>query len=211
MEVLAKRLKWLRENHRYSQKEIADKIGMSLNGYQKQESDSRDPKLDVLIKFADIYDETTDFLLGRIDTTKLLTQMKQSLITEKEDIAIQNDLFRDNMLSDVPEEVFAKMKHKHSTARNYYKKRLLKYMKEFLKIPFSKPEEDDLLRELCPVDFNINTIDEDGSMIIGIKCANGMEFDEFERVYIPNNIDEQVELLEDLLEFYGEKLNRVEN
>lgn len=75
MELLGKRLKWLRERNRYPQKEIADKIGMSLNGYQKIEYFERDPKLDVLIQLAKMYNVTTDFLLGLTDETAELKEL----------------------------------------------------------------------------------------------------------------------------------------
>lgn len=76
MEVLAKRLKWLREIKRLSQKEVAAEIKMSLNGYQKIEMDERNPKLEVLIKLSALYNESTDFLLGLTDNTNTLNSKR---------------------------------------------------------------------------------------------------------------------------------------
>lgn len=64
MEILAARLKWLRENKRIPQKEIALEIGVSLNGYQKFESNDTNPKIDTLIKLAKFFNVSADFLLG---------------------------------------------------------------------------------------------------------------------------------------------------
>lgn len=64
MEILAKRVKWLRERERLAQKEVAAHIGLSYSGYSKIEYNERDPKLDVLIKIANLFEVSTDFLLG---------------------------------------------------------------------------------------------------------------------------------------------------
>jgi transcriptional regulator with XRE-family HTH domain len=84
MEVLAKRLKWLREKERLSQKEVAAKIGMTVSGYQKIEYGERDPKLDVLIKLAELYDVSTDFLLGISDRDKFLNETSREIIAYRE-------------------------------------------------------------------------------------------------------------------------------
>jgi transcriptional regulator with XRE-family HTH domain len=83
MEVLAKRLKWLRERERLSQKEVATKIGMTVSGYQKIEYGERDPKLDVLIKLAELYGESTDFLLGVNDKDRVLNELSKEIIAAK--------------------------------------------------------------------------------------------------------------------------------
>jgi len=80
MEVLGKRLKWLRNQNRYSQKEMAEKIGMSASGLQKIENNERDPKLDILVKFCDIYKVSADFLLGRNNETPELEDVSQNIL-----------------------------------------------------------------------------------------------------------------------------------
>lgn len=204
-DILPKRLKWLREKNRYSQTEIAKMIGMSLNGYQKTEYGQRDPKLDILLKFAEIYDETTDFLLGRNDTPNDLFMLKTELILQKQEIESQEELFRSSATVDLPEDVFHSLRERNGVVRIRFKNKLLKYLKEFVNIPLSNPENDELLKSLIPIDFGIKD-NEDGSMSITMKCANGYEYEELERIHVPNNINEQVELLEDRLEFYGERL-----
>ena len=86
VEILAKRLKWLRENNRYSQKEVGNIVGMTASGYQKLEYDERDPKLDVLVELAKLYKVTTDFLLGATDETDKLRKYvleARTLFTER--------------------------------------------------------------------------------------------------------------------------------
>ncbi|PLR99572.1 helix-turn-helix domain-containing protein [Bacillus sp. T33-2] len=79
MEILGKRLKWLRNKERYSQKDIADMIGMTPSGYQKIELDQREPKLDVLVKLCNIFEVSADFLLGRSNMTQKLLDLSMNI------------------------------------------------------------------------------------------------------------------------------------
>lgn len=70
MDIFSQRLKWARENAGLSQKEMAEEISMSPQGYGKIENGQREPNLESLAKLPHILKETTDFLLGvtEIDT-----------------------------------------------------------------------------------------------------------------------------------------------
>lgn len=80
MEVLAARLKWLREKRRLGQKEVAGEIGITLSGYQKIEYNESNPKLETLIKIAQFFNITSDFLLGLSDDIFELDKTKNSLM-----------------------------------------------------------------------------------------------------------------------------------
>ncbi len=62
-----KRIRDLREDRDLTQKEIANVLGMSQTGYSKYETGENDVPTAVLIKLADFYNTTTDYLLGRTD------------------------------------------------------------------------------------------------------------------------------------------------
>lgn len=62
------RLRAARVQNKLTQQAMADRLGVSLNGYQKYEQGERQPPLDTLVKIADILDVSTDYLLGRIDS-----------------------------------------------------------------------------------------------------------------------------------------------
>lgn len=62
------RLRAARVQNKITQQAMADRLGVSLNGYQKYEQGERQPPLDTLVKIADILDVSTDYLLGRIDS-----------------------------------------------------------------------------------------------------------------------------------------------
>ena len=61
------RIRDLREDSDLSQKQIADMLGMSQTGYSKYETGENDIPTRILIKLADFYKTTTDYLLGRTD------------------------------------------------------------------------------------------------------------------------------------------------
>lgn len=60
-------LQELRKEKKFTQEEAADKFGVKLSTYQKYERDAISPPYDILIKIADFYGVSTDYLLGRTD------------------------------------------------------------------------------------------------------------------------------------------------
>ena len=64
------RLKDLREDCDLTQKEIAEFLGMSQTGYSKYETGENDIPTIILIKLADYYNTSTDYLLGRTNNPK---------------------------------------------------------------------------------------------------------------------------------------------
>ena len=61
------RIRDLREDHDLTQKQVAQLLGMSQTGYSKYETGENDIPTAVLIKLADFYSTSTDYLLGRTD------------------------------------------------------------------------------------------------------------------------------------------------
>ncbi len=64
-----KRLRDLREDHDLSQTKVASYLGMSQTGYSKYETGENDIPTDVLIKLADLYNTSIDYLLERTDNS----------------------------------------------------------------------------------------------------------------------------------------------
>lgn len=62
-------LKLLREKAGLTQSEFAEKHGLSQQAISKYENGTREPDLKTLIMFANYYDVTIDYLLGRNITT----------------------------------------------------------------------------------------------------------------------------------------------
>lgn len=64
---LGNRLKNLRTENNYSQKDVANKLSISNATLSQYESGVRQPSYDILKKLADIYCVSIDYLLGRTD------------------------------------------------------------------------------------------------------------------------------------------------
>jgi transcriptional regulator with XRE-family HTH domain len=62
---LYRRIRELREDRDLTQKQVAQMLGMSQTGYSKYETGENDVPTQVLLKLADFYDTTVDYLLGR--------------------------------------------------------------------------------------------------------------------------------------------------
>ena len=63
-------LKRFRNEFGLTQKQIADSIKIFPQLYYKYESDKSVPSAEVILKIADAYDVSTDYLLGRSDNPK---------------------------------------------------------------------------------------------------------------------------------------------
>ena len=68
MATLSDRLIQLKREKGLLQKDIAVAIGISLRSYQRYETGERNPDSETLIKLADFFGVSTDYLLGRTDT-----------------------------------------------------------------------------------------------------------------------------------------------
>lgn len=66
-----KRIKDLREDSDKTQTEVAAFLGMKQPQYYRYETGLRDIPSDILIKLADFYGVSTDYILGRTDNQKL--------------------------------------------------------------------------------------------------------------------------------------------
>lgn len=63
--MIGKTIKKLREQKSLSQTQVAEKIGVTQRTYSDYERDKTEPKLETLIKLAELYETSTDYLLGR--------------------------------------------------------------------------------------------------------------------------------------------------
>lgn len=62
-----RRIKDLREDNDLKQKEIAAVLGIDQRVYSNYETGKREIPVHILIKLADYYKVSTDYLLGRLD------------------------------------------------------------------------------------------------------------------------------------------------
>ena len=64
MKLLAERMRMLRKERGLRQEDVAAAIGLSTNGYQRYELDQREPDAPTIIALADLFQVSTDYLLG---------------------------------------------------------------------------------------------------------------------------------------------------
>lgn len=62
-----RRLRELREDHDLTQKALATQLGLTQPQYWRYEQGYRDPPTDILIRLANLYHTSTDYILERTD------------------------------------------------------------------------------------------------------------------------------------------------
>lgn len=65
--VLSDRLKTLRKEKGYTQAQVAIYCDITEKAYQNYELMTREPKIEILIRIADFYKVSLDYLVGRTD------------------------------------------------------------------------------------------------------------------------------------------------
>ena len=63
--MFATRIKYLRQSAGINQVQLAEKLGVSKQSISNWENDNIMPSIDMLVKIADFFAVTTDYLLGR--------------------------------------------------------------------------------------------------------------------------------------------------
>ena len=66
-ELLAERLRELRLENRLTQMQVAIQCDITEKAYQNYELMLREPRLNILIRIADFYEVSLDYLVGRTD------------------------------------------------------------------------------------------------------------------------------------------------
>lgn len=70
MVKIAERLKTLRKEKNMRQADVAKLLGIGVRTYQYYEGDEHRPDYEMLIKLADFFEVSTDYLLGRTEKRK---------------------------------------------------------------------------------------------------------------------------------------------
>lgn len=89
-------LKRLRTKKGLASEELCSKIGIKGGSYRNYERNDRKPDYDTLVKLADFYNVSTDYLLGR-PTAQPPTDALERLFTEKSFSALEEELLRKYM------------------------------------------------------------------------------------------------------------------
>lgn len=69
---MVKNLKYLRNKRNISQQQLADVIGVSQQSINKYENHNVEPDIDTLIKIAEFFNTSVDFLIGHTDIDHII-------------------------------------------------------------------------------------------------------------------------------------------
>ena len=67
MDAFIRNLKETRKLNNLSQRQVADYLGITQPSYIRYENGKAEPSLENLVKLADLFDVSVDYLLGRKD------------------------------------------------------------------------------------------------------------------------------------------------
>lgn len=96
---LGKRLLDMRKHRKKSQADVAGYLGLTIAAYQNYENGRREAGYDVLVKLADFYGVTTDYLLGREQIEDPIVQL-----TKRTDVSFDE---LEEQYAKMPEEIQA--------------------------------------------------------------------------------------------------------
>lgn len=88
-ELLPKRLRELRKENKYTQEEMAKKLGITTSAYGFYEQGKTVPDASKVLELARMFDVTTDYLLGAVDNKKPLEDISDK---QKEAIKLAEQL-----------------------------------------------------------------------------------------------------------------------
>ena len=111
-EILPRRLRNLRDSKGYLQKIVADRLGIRSNTLSGYENGTRSPDPDMLIKLANLYKVSVDYLLGH-ESKSGLEYYKNKISNEFPDIDL---MFKDmeSLTAEDMKEVYDYIKFKKS-------------------------------------------------------------------------------------------------
>ncbi|TMV49541.1 helix-turn-helix transcriptional regulator [Paenibacillus mesophilus] len=66
--MIGVQLRQLRKARKMTQKQLADKLNVAKSTISQYENNINEPDLKTVVKLAELFDVTIDYLLGRIDT-----------------------------------------------------------------------------------------------------------------------------------------------
>lgn len=105
------RLADLRQSFNLNQKEFAERMGLNPSTIANYESGKREPDYELLVKFADFFGVSTDYLLGRSDNPQMteieiairgLPLETQKLLLDKDNAIPALDCVSEFLKSGVP-------------------------------------------------------------------------------------------------------------
>ena len=83
MSDFCNKLRILRKERNLTQKELSDLLGLSINSYSQYELGNTEPKYDNLIKLADFFCVSIDYLVGNSKTKENSNSINKKIPSEE--------------------------------------------------------------------------------------------------------------------------------
>ena len=87
---MLKNLKLLREESGMTQKQLAEAIGVSQQAINKYENHNIEPDIETLIRIADIFNTSVDFLISHTDIRRKIEYTSKYELNADEEMLIEN-------------------------------------------------------------------------------------------------------------------------
>jgi len=97
MSILGNRIRNLRDSEDIQQVDFAKKIGVSNVVLSRYESGERKPDYETIVKIAEYFDVTTDYLLGKVDNRKDGNDKEVAKSKDEKDIAKRLNEFKKDL------------------------------------------------------------------------------------------------------------------
>lgn len=201
MDVLSARLKWLREKEKLNQKEVAEKIGVTVSGYQKMEYGEAKPKIDSFVKICKFYRESSDFLLGLSDQTNDLKIIGEELHYIRKNLhELKTEFISLYFDPQVSKDVKDNLEDRINKLQNEFDSKRTEYVLELLEIPCVKRDRDLFLLEKYPLKIAISYNDDSEVYQVHIIDNN-------EKVFIFLEEDEEEDIALSMAFGFGQQYN----
>lgn len=82
-EKMNERIRFLRTQHGYTQQEIINILGVGKSAYSMYENGERTISVEIVAKLAQLYNVSTDFIIGLSNNTKSVTSSVDSYLNDK--------------------------------------------------------------------------------------------------------------------------------
>jgi len=90
MVILLKNIKVLRDERGVSQQKLADAIGMTQSSINDYENRSIEPDITTLIRIADFFDTSVDYIVGHTDIRRKIEEVSEYALNERESALIDS-------------------------------------------------------------------------------------------------------------------------
>ncbi|PLR72248.1 helix-turn-helix domain-containing protein [Bacillus sp. UMB0728] len=200
MDVLAERLKWLRETKRLGQKEVAADLGITLSGFQKLQYGESKPKIETLARIAVYFNERSDFLLGLTDQTKQMENIKNKIeftlmLLNEAKMDFANNAFNDKTSQSEKDRLFSKVNRLMDEVQSLSGE----YVDRYVRVPMTNWIMDDIVSNKAPFTYYVreNPIMQNWELVIN-DSSDARLFD-----YKFKTLDELNKSVDEILESYS--------